>query len=146
MMLWEMDVPNGDVHVNLQPGGTAQRPRRISLHMYFQRLLIAALATAIPLFATFLSAPAVAQEIDADREYNLKSVFLYSFGRYMTWNAAPNAGDFEIGVLGASPIVEKLEQIATKRNLKGRALKIRTGMTADELEGLPHSFCFKRRA
>lgn len=134
MVLVGTDVPIKYVSINFQHGcAPDQHARWVLSKLRVDRLLIAAAL----LFAPLLNATAVAaQEIDSNREYNLKSVFLYSFGRYMTWDTpAANAGDFEIGVLGPSPIVDKLRQIATKRNLNGRALKISVAATADELQG-----------
>jgi hypothetical protein len=77
---------------------------------------------------------ASAQTIDTNKEYNLKAVFLYSFGRYITWNTrAANSGDFKILVVGDSPISERLEKIAAKRQINGRALKVKVADTSADI-------------
>src|SRR5450432_1916809 len=56
-----------------------------------------------------------AQEaIDPRKEYNVKAVSLYAFGRYVTWpETAFQTADspFVIGVLGDNPFGDALEQI-----------------------------------
>jgi len=84
--------------------------------------------------ASSLHAVASAEGIDRNREYNLKAAFLYGFGRYITWREeSANSGDFRIGVLGESPIVEKLRKVAAKRELHGRPLTIRVAQSVDQL-------------
>jgi hypothetical protein len=75
------------------------------------------------------AAPAVAQSVmGGQREYNVKAVSLYAFGRYVTWPDsafASNTAPFVIGVLGGNPFGEALEQIAAKKQLNGRAIEVR---------------------
>ena len=69
----------------------------------------------------------VQEVIDPAREASVKAVFLYSYGRYVTW---PTDGpgkienDFVIGVLGDSPVFHKLERIAKKRTIAGHAIRL----------------------
>lgn len=53
-----------------------------------------------------------------------QSVFIYSFTRYIIWPDTHNTGDFEILVLGDSPIVEDLQQMAQTKKVGDRAIKI----------------------
>lgn len=63
--------------------------------------------------------------IDPQKEYNLKAVLMYSFGRYVTWRKpSANAGDFKVGVIGDSLILAKLKQVAPKRDLGGRKIVV----------------------
>jgi hypothetical protein len=79
---------------------------------------------------------ASAQEmIDERREYNVKAVSLYAFGRYVTW---PNAAfeheksPFVIGLLGGNPFGDALERIASKKQLNGRKIEVRPIASAEE--------------
>ena len=68
--------------------------------------------------------PVRAQQIvDSQREYKVKAVFVYSFGRFTTWPAEPTEG-LTIGVFGQSQISDTLERIAGKRTLKNGPIKI----------------------
>ena len=46
------------------------------------------------------------------QNYQLHSVFLYSFTRYVQWPEESNTGDFDILVLGDSPILPELKKMA----------------------------------
>jgi hypothetical protein len=63
-------------------------------------------------------APAVAQN------YKMHSVFIYSFTRYVQWPDAYNQGDFEIMVLGDSPILDELKAMAQAKKVGDRPIKI----------------------
>ena len=54
----------------------------------------------------------------------MHSVFIFSFTRYIQWPDAYNAGDFEIMVLGDSPIVEELKAMAQAKKVGDRTIKI----------------------
>jgi hypothetical protein len=73
--------------------------------------------------------------IDSRREYNVKAVSLYAFGRYVTWPesvfAEPNS-PFVIGVLGDNPFGDALDQIAAKKTLNGRPIVVRHFTSPDE--------------
>jgi hypothetical protein len=62
--------------------------------------------------------PAVAQN------YKMHSVFVYSFTRYVIWPDTYNTGDFEILVLGDSPIMEELKAMAQAKKVGERPIKI----------------------
>jgi len=42
----------------------------------------------------------------ASQNYKMHTVFIFSFTRYIQWPENYNSGDFEILVLGDSPIVD----------------------------------------
>lgn len=62
--------------------------------------------------------PAVAQN------YKMHSVFVYSFTRYVIWPDAYNTGDFEIMVLGDSPIIDELKAMAQSKKVGERTIKV----------------------
>jgi hypothetical protein len=56
--------------------------------------------------------------------YKLHSVYVYGFTRYVEWPAEYNQGDFEILVLGDSPILEQLKEMATSKKVGERNIKV----------------------
>lgn len=57
--------------------------------------------------------------------HKFQSVFIYSFTRYIQWPDAYNQGDFEILVLGDSPIVDELKNMALSKKVNGdRTIKV----------------------
>jgi len=58
------------------------------------------------------------------QSYKMHSVFIFSFTRYIQWPDAYNAGDFEILVLGDSPIVDELKSMAQAKKVGDRNIKI----------------------
>jgi hypothetical protein len=82
-----------------------------------------------------LASSAVAQDVVQQREYNVKAVSLYAFGRYVTWPETVFAGPtspFIIGVLGGNPFGDALSRIAAKKNLNGRPIEVRELKSPDE--------------
>ncbi len=66
--------------------------------------------------------------IDPRQEYNVKAVYLYSFGRYVTWpSTAFDAGPspFVIGILGEDPLGAAIDQIAQLKKVQGRTIVVR---------------------
>jgi hypothetical protein len=66
--------------------------------------------------------------VEHRREYNVKAVFLFSFGRYVTWPDSTfeqTDGEFVIGILGEDRFSGALDQIAAKRTVNGRKIAIR---------------------
>jgi hypothetical protein len=58
------------------------------------------------------------------QSYKMHSVFIFSFTRYVQWPETYNGGDFEILVLGDSPIVEELKSMAQVKKVGDRTIKI----------------------
>jgi hypothetical protein len=65
--------------------------------------------------------------IDPRQEYNVKAVYLYSFGRYVVWpkSAVPDGKPFTIGILGSDPFAGALDRIAQKKKIAGKRIAIR---------------------
>src|SRR5688572_9226142 len=78
-------------------------------------------------FAAMSLGPAVAQN------YKMHSVFIYSFTRYVQWPDAYNQGDFEIMVLGDSPIFDELKAMAQAKKVGDRPIKITKIKEASEI-------------
>ncbi|MEJ7647364.1 MAG: YfiR family protein [Chryseolinea sp.] len=60
----------------------------------------------------------------AGQNYKMHSVFIYSFTRYVVWPDAYSKGDFEILVLGDSPIIEELKAMAKAKKVGDRSIKV----------------------
>ena len=58
------------------------------------------------------------------QSYKMHTVFIFSFTRYIQWPDAYNAGDFEIMVLGDSPIVDELKSMSQVKKVGDRAIKV----------------------
>ena len=63
-------------------------------------------------------------QLGFSQNYKLHSVYMYSFTRYILWPDAYNQGDFEILVLGESPIFEELKAMAQAKKVGDRAIKV----------------------
>lgn len=59
------------------------------------------------------------------QNYQLHSVYMYSFIRYVQWPPEDMEGDFIIGVLGDSPIIEHLEKMASTKKAGSRDIVIK---------------------
>jgi len=64
----------------------------------------------------------------------MHTVFIFSFTRYIQWPDAYNSGDFEIVVLGDSPIVEELRSMAQAKKVGDRNIKVTKINSAAEIK------------
>ncbi len=72
---------------------------------------------------------------DISREYAIKAAYLYQFGRYVEWPAQAFANErapLVIGVLGADPFGNLLEEISRTKRIENRPIVIRRFATAAE--------------
>lgn len=67
---------------------------------------------------------ALSSALSYAQNYNLHTVFIYSFTRYVVWPEAYNQGEFEILVLGDSPIVDALQKMAQAKKVGDRVIKV----------------------
>jgi hypothetical protein len=58
------------------------------------------------------------------QNYKLHSLFIFSFTRYVQWPETHNQGDFEIFVLGDTPLTEELKVMAQAKKVGDRNIKI----------------------
>lgn len=68
------------------------------------------------------------------QNYQLHSVFVFSFTRYVQWPEEASQGDFEINVLGDSPIVAELKKMSESKKVGDRAIKITKLASAAEIK------------
>lgn len=54
-----------------------------------------------------------------------KALFLYNFTKYIDWPASYKQGDFVIGVLGNSPIVNELKIVSSKKQVGGQSIVVK---------------------
>lgn len=86
--------------------------------------MVAAMGTRVSAQVEVVGPPIV----DTQKEYKVKAVYLYSFGRFTRWPAETGA-DFTIGVVGSSPVVESLLKVARKRKIRNQQILIKTYAT-----------------
>ena len=97
------------------------RPRRAALGF---ACLVCCLALAL------VPSDAVSQSTEGglvSREYPLKALFLFNFGGYIEWppGVFPSPqSPFVIGVLGAAPLDQTLDQIALTKKINGRKIVV----------------------
>jgi len=71
-----------------------------------------------------------AQDGYIDREYPIKATYLYNFAKYVRWPepSVPDAADrpesFTVGIVGRSAIIGPLREIAHKRQVEGRSVRL----------------------
>jgi hypothetical protein len=81
----------------------------------------------VVIFSAFSFINGVAQN------YKMHTVFIFSFTRYIQWPEAYNGGDFEILILGDSPIVDELRAMAQVKKVGDRVIKITKINTPSEI-------------
>jgi hypothetical protein len=64
------------------------------------------------------------QQQSISSEYSLKAVFIYRFTDYIDWSNN-NDDAFNIGVIGESPIISSLGQLAKDKKIKNKSINIR---------------------
>lgn len=81
-----------------------------------------------------------AQDGYIDREYPIKATYLYNFAKYVRWpepsvhNASDRSGWFTIGIVGRSAITSPLREIARKRQVQDRSVRLVSVRRAADLE------------
>lgn len=56
--------------------------------------------------------------------HKLYPLFIYSFTRHVQWPDSYNQGDFEILVLGDTPLIEELKAMAQAKKIGDRSIKV----------------------
>jgi hypothetical protein len=67
------------------------------------------------------------------QNYQTHSLFIYSFTRFVLWPDDDRQGDFQITVLGDSPIAEELKTMAEKKKVSGRSISVGTIKDVSEI-------------
>jgi hypothetical protein len=70
------------------------------------------------------------------QDEKFKALFMYNFTKYIEWPQIKQTGDFVIGVLGNSAIVDELNAIAERKTVGSQNIKVKQVSTNDELTKL----------
>lgn len=62
-----------------------------------------------------------------------KALFMYNFTKNIEWPTEYKQGDFIIGVLGNSPIIDELDKIAARKTVGNQKIVIKRYATLDEV-------------
>jgi glutamine amidotransferase PdxT len=68
------------------------------------------------------------------QSYKQYTLYIFSFTKYILWPDAYNQGDFEIHVLGDSPLYEDLKVMAQMKKVGDRAIKLTKLSTPAEIK------------
>lgn len=68
------------------------------------------------------------------QNYKYHSLFIFSFTRYVQWPEGSNQGDFEITVLGDSPLINELTTMAQSKKVGDRNIKVNKIQSVSELK------------
>src|SRR5881227_1509792 len=68
------------------------------------------------------------------QEYSLKAAFIYNFTKFIDWNSSNNGDEFIIGVMGYSPIIKYLTEIAQTKSVNGKKIVIKQFYKPDEIK------------
>jgi hypothetical protein len=71
--------------------------------------------------ALILSCPAL---FGQSKNLEMRALFMYSFTRFVQWPPEESTGDFEIVVLGESPIVSEFKAMAERKKAGARTIKV----------------------
>jgi hypothetical protein len=58
------------------------------------------------------------------QNYQTHTLYIYSFGKFVLWPEEDKKGDFEIFILGDSPIIEELQQMSERKKVGDRVIKV----------------------
>jgi len=67
------------------------------------------------------------------QDYKFHSIFMYNFTKYIEWPDSYKSGDFVIGVLGDSPIVEHLKNMAQVKSVGAQKFTIKVFSSAADV-------------
>jgi len=65
--------------------------------------------------------------------YNYYQIFIYNFAKYIQWPAEKQSGDFVIGVLGNSPITDKLKEMSQSKKVGIQSIKVVSFQNVDQI-------------
>lgn len=87
-------------------------------------------------FILFFTALLIGVAFPSQAQDNMKmqSVFLYNFSRLVSWPSSYQNGDFVIGVLGNSPILSELNDMAASKKVGGQNIVIRKFNNPQEID------------
>src|SRR5690348_7746319 len=111
--------------------------RRNYLHHFAASLNSAAKLARIFAFVLFvLFFPVLTHAQTASGEYKLKAVFLFNFVQFVEWPAEAYSDERSptiIGILGADPFGQTLEETVQGEVIRGRKIEVRRYKTVKEI-------------
>lgn len=88
--------------------------------------------------------PPLVGQSNVDKEYELKSVYIYNFSKYIEKIAPDHDPEFVIGVFGESPMIKALRSLAEKKKVADRPIVIKQWMAFQDIDSC--HFLFIARA
>ena len=100
------------------------------------------------LFAALLAALMCASfKLDDNQdEHTVKALFIYNFTKHIEWPKDKPMDHFVIGVIGNTPIYDKLSEIVKDRKIKNRIAEIRRYNKTDKIESCNLLFIAKNES
>jgi hypothetical protein len=74
-----------------------------------------------------------AQSKSNAEEYELKAAFIYNFTKFIEWSPSNNGDEFVIGIMGYSPAMKYLQEIAASKSVNGKKIVIKQYYTPEEI-------------
>lgn len=71
-------------------------------------------------------------------ESHIQSIFIYNFTKYVQWPEEYNTGDFVIGVLGETELIEELRKLAGEKKVNGRTIVVKKYVSLNEMDQKCH--------
>ena len=68
------------------------------------------------------------------QEASLKAAFIYNFTKYIDWNHYDDAATFIIGIIGSSPVISPLNEIAETNTVQSKKIEIRVFNSPDDIQ------------
>lgn len=68
------------------------------------------------------------------QNYQLHAVFINSFMKYVKWPDNRSTGEFQIAVIGESPIMDHLTKLAEVKKINGRSIVVKNYATLDQVQ------------
>jgi hypothetical protein len=64
----------------------------------------------------------------------LKTVFIYNFSKYIQWPSESSSGNFEIGIVGETPLFKELQKMAQTRKVGSQPIEIKQYASIQDVE------------
>lgn len=68
------------------------------------------------------------------QNYQVHSLYMYSFTKYVQWPDAYSEGDFVIGIVGSSEIKQHLQKMASLKKVGSRLIRVVEFASVDEIK------------
>lgn len=87
---------------------------------------------------------AIAQYDFHNTEYKVHTIYIYNFTRYITWPNEYNTGNFVIGVVGETKLVNELKKMASVKSVGGRRIEVQKYNSLNEVDKHCHIMILPR--